>query len=109
MLAAFLATLYANVSSTSASAHDFSTGLVPPLGARECGRASRLRVCSHLAAGQLAVGATSGAVQALAVQYGAGLTCFRLDALATADGALLATSPERLQVPFAIAYVVVSE
>lgn len=86
-----------------------STGLVPALGARECGRASRLRVCSHLAAGQLAAGAPSGAVQALALQYGIGLTCFRLDVLATADGALLATSPERLQVLLAIAFVVVSE
>lgn len=80
---------------------------MPALGARECGRASRLRVCSHLAAGQLAVGATSGAVQALAVQYGAGLTCFRADMLATADGALLATSPERLQVLYAMPVVVV--
>ena len=105
VLAAFLAKFHTIVLSAVLQLTLF-TDSVPPLGTRECGRASRLRVCSHLAAaaGQPGEAATSGAVQTLAQQYGRGVTCFRLDLLATADGALLATSPERLQVLCAIAF-----
>ncbi|KAK9834206.1 hypothetical protein WJX81_008426 [Elliptochloris bilobata] len=82
---------------TASSSTGQGAGSTPVLDPRMCERASLFRVCSHQATGvDLCAAVANGSLQAHAKLYGRGVTCCHLDALATADGALLATRAARL-------------
>ena len=62
-----------------------------------CRQAEAVRVCSHRAnAHELKV--DNGSMQAYQALWDQGIRCFDIDFVSTADGFMVATHPQRLQV-----------